>query len=391
MKDLYSVIIENKFNTETNAEFSVNEGLQMINESFKASILSRLAKKVSDAEKDYNKSQKEWENKSGRKQSLRTFASIFAPIDTDIVEKDGRTYRATRAIKWADITDSDFKVFDSCDKELTKLIKSTYGKKTEQALFIIATGDDILNVVRAYGHAGMDGGVYYFLTNHKFGNGVKQMLKDHYKYQQRSLKVNEVIDFVTDILDDESVRCYALKITSDMIAEYNNLIGDRKEAQKGVINYDKASLKTMLQEQQARYEALVKKMKADKAKGNVDKYLEKINSINKEVVELTEKAMKTPEYVAEYSSVGDLMSTVAYLYGTIYDFVYHSKKADDNVKRWREEDEKNGKEFDEEKYRKWDFDSRDAERSIQKLDEYIRKIEKDIQYVKDRVEGKYSK
>lgn len=389
MKDLYSVIVENKFKAEVNAEFSINEGLQMINESFKASILSRLAKKVSDAEKDYNKSQKEWENKTGRKQSLRTFASLFAPIDTDVVEKSGRTYRATRAIKWADIADSDFKVFDSCDKELTKLIKSTYGKKNDQALFIIATDDDILNVVRAYGHGGSDAGVYYFMTGQRFGNGVKQIQKDHYKYQQRSLKVNEVIELVTDILGNESIKCYALQITSDMITEYNTLIGDRKEAQKGAINYDKASLKTMLQEQQARYEALVKKMKADKAKGNVDKYLEKINAINKEVVELTEKAMKTPEYVTEYSSVGDLMSTVAYLYENIYSFVYHSKKADDNVKRWREEDEKNGKEFDEEKYRKWDFDSRDAERSIQKLDEYIKKIEKDIQYVKDRVEGKY--
>lgn len=390
MKDLYSIIIESKFNKEANKEYLYNEGLQMINEAFKASILSKLAKKIATAEQAYNKSQKEYEQRTGRKQSMRNFASIFAPIDTDVTDKAGRAYRSTRAIKWSEITDDDFKVFDSLNKELTKMIKTTYGRKDAYALYVFATDNDVLNIVRAYGHGGVNDGCYYFQIGSDYADGVKQIMKDHYSYQKRPLKVNEVLEVAKNLMEGiEGVKCYALQITSDMLTEYNTLVIDRKEAQKGAINFDKESLAELLKNQKAKYAALVKKMKADKAKGNLDAYLDKIKEINQEVVALAEKAMKTPAYLSEYSSLGYIMQTVASLYETLYTFAHYSKASDDRLQKAKQKAADNGEDFDEEKFSKWDFARSDAEHAIKKLDDTIKDIKDDVQKLKDRLEGKY--
>lgn len=368
----------------------------IITESFKSSILQKLAQKIFDAEKENN--QREIKNKqdaksrdekegytysdSWYKPKLVSFASILGPITT--TSRMSKEKTKMRGIKWSEITDQDFKQYGLEDKELIKLIKKTYGKQEKSVIIIVDKDDNPLNFIKAFNEDPKQDSVFYFKMDGKWSNGVKEITKSYYSYQTRSLKQGEVINMLKDLASIEGVKAYALEITDAMMQEYNRVVLDRKEAQKGVINYDKASLEALAKQQRARYEVLAKKMKEEKMSGNMDQVWKDIENAQKKVMDIMQEAIK-PENMDKISSmsmVGDLMRNISYAYSSLLEYYKNTHDSKKRLERKKQRAAEKGEEFDADEYAKWDWDSASATNEINKVVEFIKNIDKEIERIK---------
>jgi len=382
MKNILEYIIQNNYEYLVLNEYSKLEGYEMINESFKSSIVQKLAQAIYDAEKENNqkkvarakKEDQDYPRWDGSKHNpnLTNFASIFGPRT-----EQGR-YKTTKGIqglKWSEITDDDFKEYSPNDKELIKLIKSSYGKDG-QADFIIMKDDKIINFIKAYGGDKKTGKVFYFKTG-SFDAGVKVLTKRYYTYQYRDLKVSEVIDMLDELSKVEGVKVYALEITSDMIKDYKDLRIGRENSQEGVINYDKASLEQLLKQQKARYSALADEMRAKKLMGDPKSLFDDIKKVNNDVVELYQTIMAKPEYIDKSFDLGRLITYTSYAYDCYYKYVKSLRQADKAEERAKQR----GSSDDEAK--KWrSYEESSAQESINDVKEYLDKIKKLIEDIK---------
>lgn len=368
----------------------------IITESFKSSILQKLAKKIFDAEKENN--QREIKNKqdikardekeghtysdSWYKPKLISFASILGPVTTTARWSGEKT--KMRGIKWSEITDKDFKQYGLEDKELIKLIKKTYGKQEKSVIIIADKDDNPLNFIKAFNDDPKQDSVFYFRVGKELNNGVKEITKAYYSYQRRSLKQGEVINILKELSSIEGIKAYALEITDSMTQEYNRVVLDRKEAQRGVINYDKESLEALAKHQRARYEVLAKKMKEEKMSGNMDQVWKDIENAQKKVVDIMQEAIK-PENMDKISSmsmVGDLMRNVSYAYNSLLEYYKNTYDSKRRLERAKQHAAEKGEEFDEEIYRKFDWDAGSATNEINNVVEYIKNIDKEIERIK---------
>ena len=358
----------------------------MVTEAFKSSIVQALAQAIYDAEKESNKRKIEiakndderYPHSDGSKHDpkLINFASIFGP------KTEGGRFnvkKGLQGLKWSEITDDDFKEYAPDDKELAKLIRSTYGKKENNADFIVMTKDNkVLNFIKAYGTDPKGDGVYYFKTDGKWNNGVKEITKQYYSYQTRSLKTNEIIDMLKGLAQVEGVKVMALEITDDMTKEYKSLQVSREEAKKGVINFDKASLKELLNKQQSRYKALVAEIKAKKLQKDPNMLFDDIKKANDEVVTLYKQIINNPDNIEHNYDLSRLMSYVSYAYESLYKSIERSRSAERSVARAKAKGAENAEE-----YGSWDRSSakqeiNDAKDYLDKVNEMINDIKKNL-------------
>lgn len=346
MKHLFEYIELSRWNNSILTEEAIMISEDMINESFKSSILQTLAQAIYNAEKASNKRKVErakeddenypYSDGSKHDPNLTSFASIFGP------KTEGGRYnikKGLQGLKWSEITDDDFKEYAPDDKELHKLIKSTYGKKDKNADFIVMTKDNkVLNFIKAYGTDPKHDGVFYFKTDASWaqGNGVKEITKPYYSYQTRSLKANEIIDMLKELAQIDGIKVMALEITDDMTKEYKSLQVSREESQKGVINYDKNSLKELLYKQQSRYKTLVAEIKAKKLQKDPNVLFDEIKKTNDEVVALYKQIINSPENVSKNFDLAHLMTYITYAYDSLHKSMAASQTAERSVKRARE-------------------------------------------------------
>lgn len=407
MKSLLEYFNNIRLNSQIlSEEMNILASETIVTESFKSSILQKLAQKIYDAEKTNNQSeinnkkeQKKRDTESGYtysdnwyKPKIVSFASVLGPITT--TERYSGLKKKFRGIKWSEITNDDFKEYSLDNKELIKLIKKTYGKPEKSVIIVVDKNDNPLNLVKAFNEDPKQDGMFYFksdeIKTYKYDDGsestsripggMKELTKPYYSYQHRALKAGEVIDTLKGLSSIEGLKAYALEITKEMTQEYERVILDRKEAQKGVINYDSASLKALARAQKARYETLIKKMREEKLSSNKEQLWKDIENAQKKVVAVMQEAVK-PENLQKSSGismVGDLMRNITYAYQSLLEYYQSNYRSQGNLERAKQRAAERGKDFDEEEYKRNDFDSGDATKEINKVVIYIKDIDKEI-------------
>lgn len=378
---------------------------EMVNESFKSSIVQKLAQAIYNAEKSSNKSKIEQAKNDDERYGtyygkhdphIVSFASIFGPKTINgkysLVKKD------IQGIKWSEITDDDFKEYAPDDKELIKLVKKTYGKKNANADFIVMKGDEIINFIKAYGADEKSDGMFYFKSDtlkkyksngveHKYtvNGGVKELTKPYYSYKHRTLKVNEVINELQALSEIEGVKVYALEITDDMIKQYQELTNDRKKSQEGVINYDKKSLEMLRKQQVARYKALAEEIRAKKLQNDPNILFNEIAETNKQVIELYKKVMSSTDNLDKYFDLGRLMDYVSRAYESFYRSMKSERQSERDKERYKAKAAERGEEFNDEEYDKFDFDKSNAKSEINDAKKYVDNVKKMIKEIEDQL------
>lgn len=375
---------------------------EIVNESFKSSIVQKLAQAIYNAEKTSNKKKIEQAKNDDERYGtdfgkhyprIVSFASIFGP--KTINGKYGSVKKGIQGLKWSEITDDDFKEYAPNDKELIKLVKKTYGKKNANADFIIMKGDEIINFIKAYGADEKSDGMFYFKSDSlkKYLNGseytvpggVKELTKPYYSYQHRALKVNEVIDTLKALSEIEGVKVYALEITDDMIKQYQELTNDRKKSQEGVINYDKKSLEMLRKQQVARYKTLAQEIRAKKLQNNPNILFNEIAETNKQVIELYKKVMSSTDNLDKYFDLGRLMDYVSRAYESFYRSMKSERQSERQKERYKAKAAERGEEFNDEEYDKFDFDKSSAKSEINDAKKYIDNVKKMIKEIEDQL------
>lgn len=398
MKQLFEYL--NDYNYDVlviNEMINIIVSEEIVNESFKSTLVQKLAQKIYDIEKDNNikkikraKDEDErypYSDGSKRDPNLTNFASIFGPKVK--YQRYGGDKKGIQGLKWSEITDDDFKEYAPNDKALIKLIKKTYGKADANANYIITDPDgNVINFIKAYGEDAKSDGMYYFKsermakysdgTKYKINSELKEYLKDYYSYRSRPLKAGEVIDILNELAEVPGIKVYALEITNDMIKNYKDLIDARTESQKDVINYDKKSLDNLLNLQRSRYKVLADAMRAKKLQDNSKDFFEEIKKTNEEVIKLYEKIMSKPEYLDMYFDMGELMSYVSSSYKSFYQSVKSKHDADKNEKRAKDHKADNPK-----IYRKYN-DER-AQEAINDAQEYVNKVKKMMSKIEEEL------
>ena len=378
---------------------------EIVNESFKSSIVQKLAQAIYNAEKSSNKSKIEQAKNDDERYGtdygkhdphIVSFASIFGP--KAINGKYSLVNKGIQGLKWSEITDDDFKEYAPDDKELIKLVKKTYGKKNANADFIVMKGDEIINFIKAYGADEKSDGMFYFKSDtlkkyksngveHKYtvNGGVKELTKPYYSYQHRALKVNEVIDELQALSEIEGVKVYALEITDDMIKQYQELYNDRKKSQEGVINYDKKSLEMLRKQQVARYKALAQEIRAKKLQNDPNILFNEITETNKQVIELYKKVMSSTDNLGKYFDLGRLMDYVSGAYESFYRSMKSERQSERQKERYKAKAAERGEEFNDEQYDKLNFAKSRAKSEINDAKKYIDNVKKMIKEIEDQL------
>ena len=378
---------------------------EMVNESFKSSIVQKLAQAIYNAEKSSNKSKIEQAKNDDERYGtdygkhdphIVSFTSIFGPKTVN--GRYGGSTKGIQGLKWSEITDDDFIEYAPNDKELIKLIKKTYGKKNANADFIVMKDGEIINFIKAYGADEKSDGMFYFKSDtlkkyksngveHKYTvpGGVKELTKPYYSYQHRAFKVNEVIDTLKALSEIEGVKVYALEITDDMIKQYQSLITDRKKSQEGVINYDKKSLEMLRKQQVARYKALAQEIRAKKLQNDPNILFNEIAETNKQVIELYKKVMSSTDNLDKYFDLGRLMDYVSRAYESFYRSMKSERQSERQKERYKAKAAERGEEFNDEEYDKLDFDKSSAKSEINDAKKYIDNVKKMIKEIEDQL------
>lgn len=394
MKQLFEYLVDRQYDALVIKEEANIIAEEQINEAFKSSIIQKLAQAIYNAEKDRNKREVERAKRDDEKYpqygphkpNVTNFASIFGPKT-----EGGRynTKKGLQGLKWSEITDDDFKVYKPTDKELVKLIKSTYGKKDGNADFIVVDNkDNVINFIKAYGKDPKEDGMFYFkaaeITKYgsKIDSEVKELTKPYYSYQSRPLKTKEVIDLLQTIsqIYNDNVKVYALEVTDAMIKNYKDLQVSREEAKKGVVNFDKESLAAMLRSQQARYKTMVAEIKAKKLQKDPNVLFNEIKTVNDQVVALYKKVIGNPNYLDEYFDLGRLMSYVSYAYESFYRSMKKSREGD-KEEAWALKDG----DTPEQAKRYRHFEDETAKNEINDAKEYVEKVKKMIEEIESKL------
>lgn len=363
---------------------------ELITESFQSSILTSLAKAIKDAESKHAENDKAAEKQykeEGRGYSptktAKSFASIFGPLTE--TPRYGNKKTGIRGLKWSEVKDDDFQYFEAdseeWDKKFIKLLRSVYQKKIMADVICCKPGTkDVVCFIKGYVKTLGEVRVYYFASN-KTGwkSGVQEKTATKYKFGERSLKLDEAIDVVSGL------DVYFLEIKEDMIKDYDVLHKEREESQKGVVNLDERSLDDLLKQQQGRYRAMVKEIKAQKLQSDPNILFDEIKKTNDEVVALFQKVISKPENMDQRFDLDDLMRYVSYAYEQFYRSMKYKRDSERTKERYKKRAEEKGENWDEEKYKKWDFDGSSSDESIRDAKEYVQKVKKMISEIEENL------
>lgn len=372
MRSIVEFIQECQHNTSLVREFIEIESNDMVNEAFESSLLRKLAADIKKYEATNTKNRKERREKGGWVLDKDiTFASIFGPKERKAY---GRTMeKGIEGLKWNEIKDSDFRELpvEGNEKELKKLLQEIY-TKNKQANIIVTKGETIYYFIKGFRAGNAEPVMYFFMpdTPTNYGTvkagGVRKAEKPKYS-STRLVRWNEAFD----ILNNPGFILHILNITDSMIKQYKDLFADRKEAKKGIINFDDESLRQLLKEQRARYQELVKEMKTKKLEANKDGVLKEIQDTQAEIMELYNAALESPEDIGRRYQFGTLLQYVNYCYENFYKYVTNKKSAQKNRETGDKNDEFVAK-----------HDERQAGENIREVEEYLNKIRKGIEQYK---------
>ena len=153
-----------------------------------------------------------------------------------------------------------------------------------------------------------------------------------------------------------------------MIKDYDELHKEREESQKGSIEMDEASMRTLLKQQQARYSAMVKEIKAKKLQDDPNILFNDIKKANDDVVALFQKVMSKPENMDMRFDLSDLMRYVSYAYEQFY-------KSMKSLRTAKREEERYGKGVGKYDKERSDEEIRDAKEYVEKVNKMVKEIE----------------
>ena len=386
MINLSEYLIDVEYNRLVNEEYFNLTSNDIINESFQASILTALAKRIKDAEKEHaenDKKQRERNKEQGYSldymaKSAKSFASIFGPITETPRWGDKKT--GIRGLKWSEIKDDDFQYFeadtDEWNKKFIKLLKSVYNKKIMADIICCKPGTkEVVNFIKGYVKTLGEVRVYYFPTT-GWKKGVQEKTATKYKYGERSLKFDETIDTISGL------DIYFLEIKDDMVKTYNELHQDREESKKGSIELDDASMAALLKKQQSRYNVMVKEIKAKKLQKNPNDLFDEIKQTNDDVVALFKKVMDNPKYMDMRFDLSDLMRYVSYAYEQFYKSMKSTADANKFEKAYREKhknDNTSVPDFTR------SYEREQAQEYIRDAKDYLTKVKKGIKEIEDQL------
>ena len=388
MKDLRIILSNNYCDKQILEETSNLIVEEVINESFQSSILSGLAKAIKDAEsKHAANDKKEMDRyKSGERsyeptKTAKSFASIFGPLEETPRYGDKKT--GIRGLKWSEIKDEDFQYFEAdteeWDKKFVKLLRSVYQKKIMADVICCKPGTkEVVNFIKGYSKTVGNVRVYYFPTT-GWKTGVQEKTAVKYKYDERSLKLDEAIDVVSGL------DIYFLEIKDDMIKNYDELHKGRVASRKGMVNLDAASLRNLLKQQQGRYNALVKEIKARKLQADPNVLLDEIKETNDKAVELFRKVISNPENMDQRFDIDDLMRYMSYAYEQFYKSMKSKRDSDKSIERAKQRAKEKGEEFDEKEYNKWNYNKNSSDEYIRDSKEYLQKVKKMIEQIEENI------
>lgn len=387
MKSLYENIINDIYKSKVLEEYVLIESNEIIqlNESFQSKLLINLAKTIQTAEKENAERDKKMiqhykdQGYSGTpSKNAKSFASIFGPIT--IYQRWGETKTGLQGLKWDQIKDDDFTLYKNVsenDKEFVKTLKNCYSKKIKANFICCEPGtENIIYFIKGYSKDLGDVRVYGFKSAFGNRNEVTQKTATKYKWGERPLKYNEALELIN------GCDVYVLEITDSMKKEYVELHNTRIASQKGIINYDSESLKQILKQQKARYQALVKEMKAKKLEGDPKELMDRINKVHQEALDVMQQILSNPENMDEYFDVNRLLSYTSNAYQSFFDAFRFKAKAEKNTEAARKRAKEAGRDFDEEEFNKWNFDRGSSKDYFNKVDEYCKEVEKMIEDMK---------
>lgn len=386
MQNLSDYIYEAQENQSFILE-TINEmNIMTINESFQSTLLTNLAKTIKKFEqpahnRDIEREKREREQHEKRnlerkvngydeveyhksKPNALSFASVFGPSNARVPMSKSR-YAShkdmrIRGVKWAEITDNMFIKYDGYDAKFQKIFKKLCnGKKAFLAIACEPETDTIVYVVRGFDESNELSFWELAQQRSKYNKetGFVKKHKPKGRWGERDYKGVEMLEDMNDY------DVYLLEITDDMKSDYTLLYNDRKEAQKGVINYDKDSLKAIAAQQRARYKKLAAELRAKRLQENPKALYDEIKELNDRVIAVYDKIMADEKYVGEYYSIGNLMSYVENCFSQYYDYLRSKRDADDYKKRAEEK----GRKYDDSNY-------------------YIERMNNEINYVKERID-----
>lgn len=386
MQNLSDYIYEAQENKSFILE-TINEmNIMTINESFQSTILTNLARSIKKFEQpahnrdvENEKREKEQYDKRNIERKLNgydeveyhkskpnalSFASVFGPDNARVPMSKSRytSYKdmRIRGVKWAEITDDMFTKYDGYDAKFQKLFKKLCnGKKAFLAIACEPETDTIVYVVRGFDESNSLSFWELAQQRSKYNKetGFIRKQKPKSRWNERDYKGVEMLEDMNDY------DVYLLEITDNMKSDYTLLYNDRKEAQKGVINYDKDSLKIIAAQQRARYKKLAAELRAKRLQENPKALYDDIKKLNDRVIAVYDKIMSDEKYVGEYYGIGNLMSYVENCFSQYYDYL-RSKKEVDEYKKHAEE---KGRKYDDSNY-------------------YVERMNNEINYVKERID-----
>ena len=388
MKDIRTYINECLEKNEFISEVFNEMNMMTINESFQSTLLTNLARSIKKFEqpahdRDIEREKRDKEAHDKRNQERKangydeveyrkskpnalSFASVFGPTNAQVAMSKSRyaSYKdmRVRGVKWDTITDDMFTKYDGYDAKFQKIFKKLCNKKLPfLAIACEPETDIIVYVVRGYDES--ENLSFWELAqqrnkwNKESGFINKQKPKGRSQWSTRNYKGVEMLEDMNDY------DVYLLEITDDMKSDYNLLYNNRKEAQQGVINYDKDSLKAISAQQRARYKKLAAELRAKRLQENPKALYDEIKELNDRVISVYDKIMSDEKFIGEYYSIGNLMSYVENCFSQYYDYLRSKKDADD----YKKHAEEKGRTYDNSNY-------------------YIERMNNEINYVKERID-----
>lgn len=348
MKNLKEYLFDRECDNIILTEAASIIGEEMINEAFKSKILSKLASTIKEYEKEHHlndiEKQKDYDDKRWGKinPSEKTFTSLFGPIVQTL--RYSSSTKKVRGCQWDKITDDNVTYYEGgYDSALHKKIKQLYAGKN-RGLLIICDPEthDIVYAVRGYSDNDDKTGKPKKPSTFEFKAWTTADGKSHKRvvnktapirkggWQTGDLKVDALIELINDY------EVYFVEIPNEYITDYNVLVKDREEAQKGVINYDDASLKELADCQRLHYKMLAKELRAKRLQDNPKYMLNEITKIHNEALKLAEQIIDSKEHIDEGYSIGNAMSYITSAFEEYFKYLKSMKDAEASVQRARE-------------------------------------------------------
>ena len=348
MKNLKEYLFDKECDNIILTEAASIIGEEMINEAFKSKILGKLASTIKEYEKEQHRNDIEKQNDYNDKgwgkinPSEKTFTSLFGPI-VQTSRYDSST-KKVRGCQWDKITDDNVTYYEGgYDIALHKKIKQLYADKIRVRLVVFdPETQEIVYAGRVCSENDYKTRKSKKPSTFEFKAWTTADGKSHKRvinktapirkggWQTGDLKVDALIELINDY------DVYFVEIPNEYITDYDVLVKDREEAQKGVINYDDASLKELAQRQRLHYKMLAKELRAKRLQDNPKYMLNEITKIHNEALKLAEQIIDSKEHIDEGYSIGNAMSYITLAFEEYFKYLKSMKDAEASVERARE-------------------------------------------------------